>query len=135
MALLRPEYNAAQNQYHELKSKWNSLLRERENIERSTFLSYLNVGQIYTFSRGERLNGIYYFTGDKVEIIRKSVKSITVKWLGDRKTDSKSVKVKDGVITHRIEISGLYDTFRYTPEFSQFQKFLNREESLKQLGL
>ena len=146
----RAEINTLQTQLNKLHNESNKLNRLKAQIEVSKLVDYIQIGDEYECTRYMGLKGVQtgkdtgaspdFRAGDKIQFVKKNTKSIVVKCL--KKIVSKNVngtvvKTETNPDTlFRIDIDSLYYNMMLDDNFkTSFHSYINREESLEQLGI
>jgi hypothetical protein len=144
------EINALQTQLHQLNNENSKLSRLKTQIEVSRLVDYIQIGDEYECTRYLGLKGIQtgkdtgasptFREGDKIQFVKKNTKSIVIKCL--KKIVSKNekgtvVKTETNPDTlFRIDIDSLYYNLMLDTNFkTSFHSYINRKESLEQLGI
>ena len=144
------QINTLQTQLNKLHNESNKLNRLKAQIEVSKLVDYIQIGDEYECTRYMGLKGVQtgkdtgsspsFRSGDKIQFVKKNSKSIVVKCL--KKIVSKNVngtvvKTETNPDTlFRIDIDSLYSHLMLDTNFkTSFQSYINRKESLEQLGI
>ena len=144
------EINELQTQLHKLNNENSKLSRLKTQIEVSRLVDYIQIGDEYEFTRYMSLKGVQtgkdtgssptFREGDKIQFVKKNAKSIVIKCL--KKIVSKNekgtvVKTETNPDTlFRIDIDSLYYNLMLDTNFkTSFHSYINRKESLEQLGI
>ena len=146
----KTEINTLQTQLNKLHNENNKLNRLKAQIEVSKLVDYIQIGDEYECTRYMGLKGVQtgkdtgvspsFRSGDKIQFVKKNTKSIVIKCI--KKVLSKNengniVKIETNPDTlFRIDIDSLYSHLMFDINFkTSFQSYINRKESLEQLGI
>ena len=146
----KEEINTLQSQLNKLHNENNKLNELRNQIEVSKLIDYIQIGDEYEFTRYMSLKGVQtgkdtgvspsFRSGDKIQFVKKNTKSIVIKCI--KKVLSKNengniVKIETNPDTlFRIDIDSLYFHLMLDTNFkTSFQSYINRKESLEELGI
>ena len=146
----KEEINTLQSQLNKLHNENNKLNELRNQIEVNRLVDYIQIGDEYEFTRYMSLKGVQtgkdtgaspsFRSGDKIQFVKKNTKSIVIKCI--KKVLSKNengniVKMETNPDTlFRIDIDSLYSHLMFDINFkTSFQSYINRKESLEQLGI
>lgn len=144
------EINTLQTQLNQLNNENNKLARLKTQIEVSRLVDYIQIGDEYECIRYLGLKGIQtgkdtgasptFRHGDKIQFVKKNAKSIVIKCLKKIVTKNEKgtiVKTETNPDTlFRIDIDSLYYNLMLDDNFkTPFHSYINRKESLEQLGI
>lgn len=157
----KAEINTLQSQLNKLHNANNKLNALRNQIEVTRLVDYIQIGDEYEFTRYMSLKGVQtgkdtgsseyklldtnssspsFRSGDKIQFVKKNSKSIVIKCVKKILSKNKNgniVKIETNPDTlFRIDIDSLYFHLMLDINFkTSFQSYINRKESLEQLGI